>query len=233
MYPCIELSHLPSTFWKNHSLILLPQSQMIAKDLHLNIDSRVYSLTEDGFISEMYQVMPTRKPNVSVIGNIKDNNFQANVQSIWERRSNLQDIHLNILFANYSPYTIIKNDTSNITGYFGDIFNLLQEKLRFNFTLIRQDLFGKNDPGHCSFDGIIGMLLTGVGNWSISPFSYLEERNRCIDYSWPISYNPKKLVTKKPNEDYNWMAYIQVFAIQFSFFICNYTGIFPLCCFEV
>ena len=215
MYPCIELSHLPSTFWKNHSLILLPQSQMIAKDLHLNIDSRVYSLTDDGFISEIYQVMPMRKANSSVIGNIKQKNFQANVQTIWERRSNLQNIHLNIVYANVSPYSIIENDTSKITGYFGDIFNILQEKLNFNFTLIRNDVFGRDEKGNCSFDGMIGMLQAGVGNWSISQFSYLEERSRCIDYSWPISYDPKKLVTKKPNEDYNWMAYVQVFAKQF------------------
>ena len=173
----------------------------------------------------MYQVNPNKKIIVNVIGNIKNSNFQANVKSIWERRNNLHDIHLNVLYGLYTPYTNVQNDSSKITGYFGDIFNLLQEKLNFSFTLIRNDVWGKDPRGNCSFDGMIGMLQSGVGNWSISHFTYFKERSQCIDYSWPISYDPKKIVTRKPNHDLNWTAYVEVFAMDFWLILLSSTVI--------
>ena len=213
----MELKNLSSTFWRDNSLLLLPQSEAIAKDLQLNIDSRVYNLSADGWISEVYKISVNNVLlTVRSLGNVFDRNFSRNVESIWERRSNLSEIHLNIVYANFSPYVMPADNGKSVTGYHGDLFKMLQEKLKFKFTLIENNTFlhGQN-IGNGSYDGMIGMLQRGESNWSLSRFGYTEGRSQVIDFSNPISYTPKRIVTTTPKDNLNWFSFCKVFAPDF------------------
>jgi hypothetical protein len=190
---------------------------MIVKDLELRIDSRVYSLTAIGWLSEIYKTEMNSKLKVTrSMGNVFAKNFALKLQSIWERRSNLTEIHLKIVYAASSPYAMPTKNGLRVTGYNGDLFHTLQEKLNFKYTLIENSTFahGQNN-GNGSFDGMIGMLQKGQSNWSVCRFGYMTERSLAIDFSVPISAAPKRIVTSIPKDNPNWLTYGKVFAIDF------------------
>ena len=110
---CKELTLLPSQYWKNISIILLPQSHWIAKDLQLNIDSRVYSMDPNQQIYEMYKVNPWDTSIIeNKIGQINNSVDLAATKNIWERRSNLSSLHLTIIYADMWPNSAV-NKVSN------------------------------------------------------------------------------------------------------------------------
>ena len=106
--------------------------------------------------------------------------------------------------------------TGKISGYFGELFLLLQDYLQFKFTLVEPtDKKVGSLLGNGSFDGLIGKLQQGEGNWSFSQFMYTDYRSLAVDFSIPISYNPKKLVTSMPPADMHWTVYTEVFTNEF------------------
>ena len=214
IHPCKQLTYLHSPFWRKNSLILLPQSEVIAKDLQLNIDSRVYFIDQYQELSEIYKIQHNNQlPIQRVIGSIEKVNLIRDVKCIWERRSNLSEMHLNVDYAYEWHMSRMAEDERKITGTYGDLFMLLQEKLGFTFNLTL-DVWG-NINGNGTYTGIIGRLHRGESNWSISQFSYNTERGLVIDFSKPISYAPKRIVTKKPKDELNWAAYTSVFTNEF------------------
>ena len=211
--PCQDLSALPWTYWKKNRLILLPQTQLLAKDLKLNIDSKVYSLSSDLILNELYKINQNDLYFISKeVGNITTGN---DIVTIWERRSNLSELWLNVVFGNYWPHnTYTNNDTSTLAGYFADQFWLLQEKFNFKYTLVEDGSWGSN-LGNGTYSGMLGRVVNGKSNWSISDFAATEERKEIVDFSSRIYYSPRRIVTRTPNEDMNWTAYLTVFSNEF------------------
>ena len=125
-------------------------------------------------------------------------------------------MHLKVMYANKLPFVSVDKSSFKVNGLFGNIFLFLQDKLQFGFTLIEQtDKRRGNYYENGSFDGVIGQLQRGEIDWSLSNYRVTPERMSAIDFSQPVSYFPLRLVSKSPNEELNWMAYLSVFTGEF------------------
>ena len=217
LHPCTELTLINWSHWKNNSLILLPQTQWIAKDLQLNIDSRVYILSNNLQLSEMYKLNPWDKSiHQQAVGFINTTIDLKTIGNIWERRRNLSGMHLNINYVNTEAYSFPNRANSKITGYLGDLFLILQEHLQFDYTITPglNGIWGSLQTNG-TYDGILGMLQNGDSNWSISPFAFTLERSKVLDFSMPVDYKSRRLVTQRPKDELNWTAYTGVFSNYF------------------
>jgi hypothetical protein len=82
---------------------------------------------------EIYKYQPKDlKYTIRPIGDVTSPELPNRTQFIWERRSNLSTIHLNINYINNPPYTIIKNSSERVGGFLGEIFYALKENLGFH-----------------------------------------------------------------------------------------------------
>ena len=180
LYPCPEFTQLPWTYWNINPLILLPQSHWIAKDLQLNINSRVYVLSHTLHLTELYKLNPwDRHLHQQSVGFINTTIDLKGIDNIWERRKNLSGIHLNVIFLDQSPYAYVDRTKSNITGYFGELFLLLHEYLQFEYTLTQQgDKIYGNMQSDGTYNGIMGKIHSGQSNWSITQFLFTLTRNQ-------------------------------------------------------
>ena len=166
---CHQLNKIHWTFWRINSLILLPQTLSITNSLQLNINSRVYHLDEQQQLHDIFRYNLEDINYVSKsLGNTNLTNFHDTVNYIWERRTDLSTIHLNIVYIHYPPFTMIKS-AQNIKGYLGQLFVMLQEKLQFKFTLSEQE---NNCWGSLiangSYSCMFGKLQRGESNWALT-----------------------------------------------------------------
>ena len=167
--PCQQLTKAPWTFWRNNSLILLPQTFFMANSLQLNINSRVYHLDAKQQLYEIYRYNLEDTDYVfQPVGNTNSTDFHATAKYIWERRTYLSNIHLDIIYINHPPFTMIKS-AEDIQGYLGELFVTLQEKLQFRFTLSEQlnNCWGSllaNGTYSCMF----GTLQRQENSWAIA-----------------------------------------------------------------
>jgi len=135
--PCMELTFKHWTFWRKNSLFLLPQTISLATELNLNLNSRIYYLDSNFSFFEIYKYQPNDYNfNIRKINDAITPDISKKTKSIWERRSNLSTIHLNINYINNPPYTKKENGSQKVTGFLGEIFYELQENLGFQYTLI-------------------------------------------------------------------------------------------------
>jgi hypothetical protein len=147
----------------------LPQTFFIADRLQLNINSRIYNLDAKEQVYEIYRYnLDDSKYTYKALGNTSSPDFHHTVKYIWDRRTNLSTIHLNIIYINLHPFTVI-NPPQEIMGYLGELFVTLQEKLQFKFSLSEHidqclGIFLDNGSYSCMF----GKLQTGESNWSLA-----------------------------------------------------------------
>ena len=185
--------------------------------LHINLNSRIYFLDIDQKLYEIFKYNLQDQNYVQQeIGFINSTDFINSVNYIWDRRSNLSRIHLNIIYVDYHPFNIKQNDTSKVKGYNGEIFHSLQEKLNFNYNLnIQADkLYGQPDNKGI-FTGMFGNIQRGHYNWSIADCSESEERALAFDFSIPVLNAPKRIITQRPSEEFDTSSYFVVFSPQF------------------
>jgi hypothetical protein len=167
--PCYQLSQVHCTFWRTNSLLLLPQTFFIANDLKLNLNSRVYSLDVKEQVHEIYQYnLDDTKYTYKTLGNTNSPEFHQTVKYIWERRTDLSTIHLDIIYITQPQFTMI-NSAHEITGYLGELFVALQEKFQFQFSLLEQiDQCWGILLGNGSYSCMFGKLQRGESNWSLA-----------------------------------------------------------------
>jgi hypothetical protein len=215
--PCKELTFKHWTFWRSNSLFLLPQTISIAAELNLNLNSRIYYLDSNFSFFEIYKYQPNDSTfNIRKIADAITPDIPNKLNSIWDRRSNLRTIHLNINYMNNPPYIEKKNGSQRVSGFLGEIFYAIQENLGFQYTL--------NDPettvwGYLqengTYNGLLGQIQTGKINWSISDMTLTLKRSLTFDFSFPIMNQPKKLVTRRRSENFDTRAYFLVFSNHF------------------
>ena len=215
--PCSELSQKQWIFWKNNSLILIPQSKSISSDLNNTYNSRIYFISSNLTVYEIFKYpLPHANDTEQKIGVASSTAFLSESSYIWDRRSNLSRIHLNVMYVIFPPIIFNVNGSDKVSGVYGDLFYALQEKLGFSYSLSyqRENSFGTmNESG--SYDGIFGHIQSGEVNWSIADTSVNAERPRSFDFSIPIMKKPRKVVTRQPEEGFDAQAYLIVFNSEF------------------
>jgi hypothetical protein len=167
--PCQQLTKAPWTFWRNNSLILLPQTFFIANSLQLNINSRVYHLDAKQQLYEIYRYnLEDTDYAFQAVGDTNSADFHETAKYIWERRTDLSNIHIYVIYINHPPFTMIKS-AQDIQGYLGELFVALQEKLQFRFTLSEQvDQCWGIPLDNGSYSCMFGKLQRQENSWAIA-----------------------------------------------------------------
>ncbi len=132
--PCSFLSTFPSIIWSKTVLILTQGYQTIVPSLNLALDSRVFSMDDNLTLTEYYSAANNENFTTRILGSILSNNYS----NIWQRRSNLSQIHIKVLYSQVPPYLEVlqRNNRTVFKGVFGGVFDLLQQKLGFQFTMV-------------------------------------------------------------------------------------------------
>ena len=201
----------------------------------MNLDSRIYHLDSKHSFSEFFKYDTLSSSFVQQkIGDINSEDFIRNISSIWVRRSNLSNVHLGIIYGDYPPLTWKGNSPEDVRGFFGEIFFALHEKLQFQYTIYHQEdgVWGTlQEDG--SFSGLFGKIQRGEVNWSIADTTITLERSEFVDFSIPVMQQHRKLVTRKPNEDFEALSYLNVFSTEFWIALVIFGVALLLCLFGI
>ena len=218
MTPCEGLAAKGWLFWRDNSLILTPHSKDIAPYLSLNYNSRVYFLNSNLSLYEIYKYQRSDKEFVQQkIGEVTSSDIAKEPTYIWERRSNLSSIHLDIVYATYQPLLVNENNNAlAIKGLYADIFFALHQEMGFKYSLHAQEgnVWGFL-LGNGSYSGLFGQIQSGKMVWSITDTTMTLERSQTFDFSIPILNQRWKLVTRRPPEGLDTISYFRVFSTQF------------------
>jgi len=214
---CQEMAGREWPFWKSNSLILLNHTKDHTTDLQLNLNSRIYYLDTNFSLFEMFKYQPSNLLHTEqIIGNTLSDGFVPSTQFIWNRRSNLSSVYLGVIYGGYPPIVWKENNTGLIKGMYAVIFSALQEKLQFKYTLHHQEdgVWG-NLQTNGSFNGMFGKIQSGKINLSIADTTITIGRSQFFDFSLPIISQHKKLITRKPTENFDYSSYLSVFSVPF------------------
>ena len=139
----------------------MPAAKIIASRLQMNFNSRIYHLSSN---QTLYETFKYRIHDSNIIeqkiGDVYLTDFFAGFSSIWERRSNLSSVHLDIIYVNNPPLiTVVLNGTERVSGIFGEIFHTLQEKLKFSYALhFQEDNLWGYVLQNGSYSGLFGQI---------------------------------------------------------------------------
>jgi Ligated ion channel L-glutamate- and glycine-binding site len=215
--PCKELTFKHWTFWRNNSLFLLPETKYIATNLKLNLNSRIYYLDSSLSVFEIFKYQQEDISNVEQkIGNANSTELLSKTSFIWERRSNLTKVCLHVIYIEKSPFIIAGNESQKLKGFFGEIFHTLQENLGFKYVLHhrKDNIYGPlQTNGH--YSGLLGDIQLGKSNWSVSDVTPTSSRSETFDFSIPLMNPVRKIVTRRPSENFDTSSYFIVFSNNF------------------
>ncbi len=65
------------------------------------------------------------------------------MSNIWRRREDLTGVHILGTYVLLKPNVILAPDGSTISGYFPEMFYIMQESMNFTYTLIRSKVLGR------------------------------------------------------------------------------------------
>ena len=136
--PCNSLGEFPSTIWSKTALILTRGHQSVVLNLKLALDSRVYSMDENLILTEYYSETSNGSLTTRILGSIMNGNQSNKFDFIWQRRSNLSQFHIKVVYSPVPPFLEVyhRNNKTFFEGVFGGVFHLLQQKLSFQYTAL-------------------------------------------------------------------------------------------------
>ena len=143
------------------------------------------------------------------------------VNDIWHRRSNLNGIVLTDVLLSHELIQIYSkvDEDGNVDakGYTVDVMNMLMKQMNFTRKVIQppDGQWGVlKENGH--FNGIVGQLQQGLGDFSSAGLTIVLERSLAIDYSTTFYQGILTMVTKatsgKPTMDY--LVYVGIFSVR-------------------
>ncbi|PNF31848.1 hypothetical protein B7P43_G08911 [Cryptotermes secundus] len=114
--------------------------------------------------------------------------------SIYKRRGDLQGTVINAVTADDPPIVTLRNNQTEVMGFFGRVWQILEEKMNFrtNYTIATDLTKGKPpDKGDCS--GMIGMLECGEVDVALGSFSTSSYPTGAVKFSMPLIYTTPRL----------------------------------------
>jgi hypothetical protein len=178
-----------SKIWSETVLVYSYQHHNFLSNLNLALDSRVYSIDADYTLREYFSI-----DKVSItsrtIGQLNQNIPRRNIEYIWSRRSNLSQLHVKVAYSQLPPYLMIfqRGNTMVFEGVFGGVFELLQQRLGFKYSLVKgnEGHVGILQKDNVSYTGILGMLQRGEADMSIYKIARSLVRDKVADFTSPI-----------------------------------------------
>ncbi|CEF59620.1 Ionotropic receptor 25a [Strongyloides ratti] len=114
------------------------------------------------------------------------------------------------------PFIQLKQDNNkNLEGYCIDLLNLIQDDLKFNYTLylVEDGLFGTVDENGI-WNGVVGDIVAGNADFSIASLAVMAEREIDIDYTIPYyDLVGTTILVKKAVVDNSLFKFFQVLEI--------------------
>ncbi len=164
--------------------------------LNLRLDSQIYTYScpadNEDFIevNEVYAVK--NGPRIKgAIGTWHSNSSKftpATVQSLWERRTDLQGAHVTSSNLEYRPIMYVAEDKVTVSGLFPDMMSLMAKELNFTFkSQVPRDgnqwgIMDKNGE----WNGLIGELVRGEIDVCISGLFLSGQRRVATDWTLEV-----------------------------------------------
>ena len=93
------------------------------------------------------------------------------------------------LFPQSEPYVkVITRGGSvvDIGGFVGDVWKELQKRLGFVYTMSEGDSWGAYPYPNGTWPGMVGMIVRGQVDLSLSEFAFTNTRKEYVDYTVPM-----------------------------------------------
>ncbi|CAI4232160.1 unnamed protein product [Auanema sp. JU1783] len=189
---------------------------------------------------------------VSVQGNVFFKNLQTRIYRIdqieedsdviynkmvgtWSPLDRLQylydslDINVRLLTI-YRVVTIIQppfvqySANGGYEGYCIDLFNLIQERLNFTYTIyeVEDGSFGAQDENG-NWNGLIGALVSGSADIALAPLSVMAERENDVDFTVPYyDLVGTTILMKKADVEYSLFKFMKV--LEWPVWLCIFAA---------
>lgn len=175
----------------------------------------MYCEEEGGYV-EVYRV------GQNTVRNMLQGNNLAKVETERViRRSDLMGIEL---VATARPFDIYVRDIiygskneAQISGIFGDIFNIFKDKLNFTYSLVTPTdcKIGAKDPSRPSgWNGLVGMLSEGDADISFTPLVPSQDRAQVIDFTFGFQEVETKFYVRRGFDESNYTLFITLFTAE-------------------
>ncbi|KAJ4445627.1 hypothetical protein ANN_12309 [Periplaneta americana] len=137
-------------------------------------------------------------------------------------------LHNTELHALYSspdnpPITIVKKKDGGklgIDGYFGAVWNALQERINFTTTYKEATTYGTLENG--TWNGMIEMLWSGEVDVAISEFIITPDRMSAVDFTLPLIRTKFQVFIRQlTHEEMSWDDFLKPFATNLWYTICG------------
>ena len=88
--------------------------------------------------TEYYSATNNGSLTTRILGSIMNKNQTSKFDFIWQRRSNLSQFHIKVVYSPVPPFLEVfhSNNKTVFEGVFGGVFDLLQQKLSFQYTAV-------------------------------------------------------------------------------------------------
>ena len=149
MTSCPYLRSFSSRIWSKTVLIYPSNLDQDVANLNLRLDSRIYSVDENLLIKEFYS-LEKGKITSKIVTRLSGKNSTKEIEYIWQRRSNLSQFEIKIVYAQAPPYLEVelKENGFVFKGVFGGVFRLLLQQLGFQYSLVNY-INGQVDINYC------------------------------------------------------------------------------------
>ncbi|TRY72597.1 hypothetical protein TCAL_14845 [Tigriopus californicus] len=194
-------------------LIMATCSDDVINGLNLDINSQIFTLTNDNRITEFYKVSPSRLSVISRVIGIFDPNQGMNwtTPRLWDRRDNLEGLNLRAVHFNATHTFLFDIKHGQVKGYFGQILTLLSTDLNFTFSLLDQNTLYYP---HRSGRNVIHALLEDDADIAVGDVSITAERSELVDFLDSLWEHQFRFVYRKSPQMVHWMAYVNVFTSE-------------------
>ena len=136
--PC--LNNFSSRIWSQTALTFVSEHEQDIANLQLALDSRVYSVDAKHLLKEFYS-LENGKIFSKIVGRLDGNNSRKEIDKIWQRRSNLSQLKIKVVYAQSPPYLEVLSWKNGFVfeGVLGGTFDLLQQKLGFQYSVTKEE----------------------------------------------------------------------------------------------
>ena len=198
----------------------------------LQLNSRVFFLDLNrSTLHEAYNIVP-HSPSL-VIKAVLGGLAQYPVSSIWKRRQNLENVQLRVSYVTYKPYCYPVNkedrpsldmliheiDGVQLTGINVDLLAALMKDMNFTVKLVElkgDHIFGILNPDTDIWTGVMGQIVSGEADFSITHLSVTKSRSEYVTFSSPLGLNVNRLFMRKPLQSLSFFTFLDVFDPLFT-----------------
>ncbi|XP_069694866.1 probable glutamate receptor [Periplaneta americana] len=174
-------------------------------------------------LTELYRVADGEPLQSYLCGTWGSGNVSWTATMIDERRNDLHGLTMKGVSIENPPITIVKKKDGGklaVDGYFGAVWNALQERINFTTTYKEATTYGTLENG--TWNGMIEMLWSGEVDVAISEFIITPDRMSAVDFTLPLIRTKFQVFIRQlTHEEMSWDDFLKPFATNLWYTICG------------